>query len=358
MNPALKYLYHQFVDDPERWDPFLAIFYLTYRCDFRCPYCSNGSGAPFYGLSREVLPGDAVMEILSRIRRSCDYVVITGGEPLQHPEFGEVIERVQTLTFRDVALNTNGYDVERYLPQIAQSVHTLIFSLDTLDERKADTWFGKGRGVFKKILLNIARAAAYPRRRYRIVISSVVTPRNIPDLYDVYAFAKRNGFTFAACPELRGVKPPAELRESIEYRDFYDFLISEKKAGSAIHGSPLYLSAMRDFSKFTCRPFTMLVVNPLGQVFYPCLEIGHEAGNILECGDLRALRSNGMKRFGPPPECDAQCHSACALGFSLILEHPMSMLQEAALQVKGAWNGKGKAAKSPACSPEWKGADL
>ena len=106
MNPALKYLYHQFVDDPERWDPFLAIFYLTYRCDFRCPYCSNGSGAPFYGLSREVLPGDAVMEILSRIRRSCDYVVITGGEPLLQLD-APLLEALHARGFR-VAVETNG----------------------------------------------------------------------------------------------------------------------------------------------------------------------------------------------------------------------------------------------------------
>jgi organic radical activating enzyme len=27
---------------------------------------------------------------------SCDYLVITGGEPLKHPEFGSVIERSET----------------------------------------------------------------------------------------------------------------------------------------------------------------------------------------------------------------------------------------------------------------------
>ncbi|HAK59707.1 MAG TPA: hypothetical protein DCO77_04900 [Nitrospiraceae bacterium] len=336
MNPALKYLYHKVIDSPKRWRPFLAVYYLTYQCDFRCPYCSNGFGKPYHHLSQEVLPAGAVSEILTRIRRSCDYIVITGGEPLKYPDFGEVMRQVKELRFRDVALNTNGYDVERYLPQIADSVHTLIFSLDTLDEGKADQWFGIGRGAFRKICSNIMQAARLPRKKYRIVLSSVVTPRNIPDLYAVYDFAQINGFTFAACPELRGVKPPPELPGNGAYKDFFDFLVSEKKKGRAIHGTMPYLRHMRDFIRFSCRPFTMLVVDPLGQVFYPCLEIGHVAGNILECEDLHALREHGRKYFGPQLECDTRCHSACALGFSLILHHPLSLAQELFLMSKNS----------------------
>jgi len=336
MNPASKYLYHKFVNNPERWHPFLAVYYLTYRCDFRCPYCSNGFNIPYHRLSQEVLPSDAVMDTLSRIRRACDYIVITGGEPLKHPEFSDVIRRVKELRFRDVALNTNGFELDRYLPLIAESVHTLIVSLDTLDEDKADAWFGKGRGIFSRIRANITGAAEFPGRNYRIILSSVVTPRNIPDLYEVYRYSQQSGFTFAACPELRGVKPADELRENDAYRGFFDFLISEKEKGRAIHGSPLYLRHMRDFTKFSCRPFTLLVVDPLGHVYYPCLELGYVAGNIRDNDDLHALRSEGLNRFGPQPDCDTQCHSACTLGFSLILERPLSMMHEALLMIKGA----------------------
>lgn len=336
MHPALKYLYHKFINSHSRWHPFLAVYYLTYCCDFRCPYCSNGFNTPYHELTQAMLPADAVLKILGRIRRACDYLVITGGEPLNHPDFSDVIRRAKDLRFRDVALNTNGHEVDKYLPQLASTVHTLIFSIDTLDEEKADSWFGKGRGVFKKVLSNIAAAAAYPNRQYRIVISSVVTPHNIPDLYEVYRYSQQNGFMFAACPELQGVKPPSALRENDDYKGFFDFLVSEKNRGQAIHGSSLYLQHMRDFAKFSCRPFTLLVVDPLGQVFYPCLEIGHVVGNILDTDNLHALRKNGLKVFGPQPICDARCHSACALGFSTILEHPFSMLHELYLMTMGA----------------------
>ncbi len=88
---------------------------------------------------------------------------------------------------------------------------------------------------------------------------------------------------------------------------------------------------MRDLRKFDCRPFTMLVVSPVGDVFYPCLEIGQAAGNLFVEGNLHRLRQQGWAKFGPQPDCDTRCHSACALGFSRVLANPMSLLHEAAL---------------------------
>jgi MoaA/NifB/PqqE/SkfB family radical SAM enzyme len=178
---------------------------------------------------------------------------------------------------------------------------------------------------------NIERAARHSGRKYEIIISSVVTPENIPDLYEVYRFCQERGFRLAACPQLVGVKAHPALVENQDYRQFFDLLISEKRKGRAIQGTVDYLRYMRDLQKFSCRPFTMLVVSPVGQVFYPCLELGQFAGNLLQQPDLHRLRQEGLKRFGPQPDCDTRCHSACALGFSRLLANPFSLVHEAAL---------------------------
>jgi MoaA/NifB/PqqE/SkfB family radical SAM enzyme len=162
-------------------------------------------------------------------------------------------------------------------------------------------------------MANIERAAHYPGRKYEIIISSVVTPENISDLYQVYRFCKERGFRLAACPHLVGVKANQALVVSRDYRQFFDFLIAEKRRGGFIQGTVDYLEYMRDLRKFSCRPFTMLVVSPTGEVFYPCLELGQFAGNLLAQPDLHQLRQEGLKRFGPQPDCDTRCHSACAL---------------------------------------------
>jgi hypothetical protein len=113
-------------------------------------------------------------------------------------------------------------------------------------------------------------------------------------------------------------------------------LISEKKQGQRVFGTVAYLEQMRDLVNYQCHPFTMLVVSPTGDVFYPCLELGHNAGNLLETTDLHAIRREGERRFGPQPDCGTQCHSACALGFATILERPSALIQESYLMAKGA----------------------
>jgi hypothetical protein len=92
---------------------------------------------------------------------------------------------------------------------------------------------------------------------------------------------------------------------------------------------------MRDLPKFICHPFTMLVVSPVGDVFYPCLEIGNFVGNLLKDVDLHQIRREGERRFGPQPHCDTRCHSGCALAFSILLHQPFSIPQDIYLTTKG-----------------------
>ncbi len=335
MNAGLGFLYHWLIDSPDRWHPLLSVYYLTYSCALRCSHCCDGSGIPYPLLPDQPLPADRVHRLLSHIRKHCEFLVITGGEPLQHPEFSTITRRLKALRFRGVVLTTNGLNLEPHLDAIAESVDFLVFSLQTLDSEKADAWYGGGRGIHQRVLANIEKTRLLRKRRFKIIISSVVTPQNIEDLHGVWDYAKARGFRLAACPQLLGVKAHPALAESSDYRAFFDFLIAEKRKGGRIQGTVDYLEYLRDLRKFACRPFTMLTVSPNGDVLYPCLELGQVAGNLLDEPNLHRLRLAGLKRFGPQPDCDTRCHSACALGFSRLLANPASALHEAALQVRG-----------------------
>lgn len=321
-HPLLKFIHHKWFDNGRRWRPFVAIYYLTYACDFRCPYCANGAGIPYHRLPGMPVDGKHALKILGQIRRYTGHLVLTGGEPLLHPEAAAVISGLSRLKFDTVALTTNGERMDACLPEIAANVTTLGISLDTLDERKADAWFGKGPGMLARILDNIERAARFPGRRYEILISSVVTPNNIEDLYAVYAYARRHGFQFSAAPELQGVTPPEKLRRDSAYREFFAFLRREKEQGARIFGSRQYLDHMGGFLPFWCRPLTTLTVNPQGDVLYPCLERAHCVGNLLETG-LDTLRHIAESDFGLTSDCAHACHSACALGLSLLINQPL-----------------------------------
>jgi MoaA/NifB/PqqE/SkfB family radical SAM enzyme len=334
MNPVSTFVHHLCARNSRKWHPLLSVYYLTYACELRCGHCSDGSGKPYHHLSTKTLPADKVLTLLSIVRRHSDFLVLTGGEPLQHPDFAKVLSGLKDLKFRGVILTTNGIAIDRFLGQVADSIHHLVFSLQTLDSRRGDAGYGGRSGVHGRVIANIERAAHHPGRKYEIIISSVVTPENIRDLYSVYQFCQERGFKLAACPQLLGVKAHPALTDSDNYRQFYNFLIAQKKMGGSIQGTVDYLEYMRDLRKFSCRPFTMLVVSPLGEVFYPCLELGQFAGNLLRQPDLHELREEGLERFGPQPDCDARCHSACALGFSRLLANPLSMVHEAALTTR------------------------
>lgn len=331
MNAVGSFVHHLCAKNSRRWFPLLSVYYLTYKCELRCPHCSDGNGEPYYRLPSEILPAVKIIDLLGIVRRYSDFLVLTGGEPLQHPEFAEVLKRLKGLEFRGVILTTNGITLDHCLADVASSIHYLVVSLQSLDSARGDAGYGGRTGLHERVVANIERAARRPGRKYEIIISAVVTPGNIPDLYEVYRFSQQHGFRLAACPQLVGVKAHPALVRNPDYRQFFDFLISEKRKGGCIQGTVDYLQYMRDLRKFSCRPFTMLVVSPTGGVFYPCLELGQFAGNLLEQPNLHALRQQGLERFGPPPDCDTRCHSACALGFSRLLANPLSLVHEAAL---------------------------
>jgi MoaA/NifB/PqqE/SkfB family radical SAM enzyme len=274
--------------------------------------------------------------LLSTVRKHCDYLVLTGGEPLQHPELSEILIALKGLSYDGVILTTNGDGLDRVLPEVNDSVDHLVFSLDTLQPEKADANFGVGPGMLEKLLAQIDRAATWPDRRYSIAISSVVTPAGVNDLYAVYQYCKSRRYLFAACPQLVGTVAHADLRENAPYRAFYDYLISEKQQGAKINGSVEYLEHMRDLAKFDCVPSATLAISPSGQVFYPCLERGTKAGSLVETPDLNVLRKQARASIGREPQCGTQCHSACALSFSLLVNKPWIILREGYLQLLAA----------------------
>jgi MoaA/NifB/PqqE/SkfB family radical SAM enzyme len=322
--------------DPDAWHPLLAVYYVTYTCRFKCPYCSDGAGTPYPKLRDPTLSAEQVTKLLTEVRKHCDYLVLTGGEPLQHPELSGILRGVRDLHFDGVILTTNGDGLDRVLADANGSVTHLVFSLDTLISAKADAWFGVGNGVLDALLRQIERARGLPGRRYEIAISSVVTPLNIDDLYAVYRYCQAMGFQFAACPQLVGTVAHADLQGNPSYRAFFDFLISEKLQGAKVTGTVEYLEFMRDLAKFNCVPSATLAISPSGQVFYPCLERGTTAGNLLQTPDLNRLRRSAKATLGSEPQCGVQCHSACALSFSLLVHKPWIALREGYLQLIAA----------------------
>lgn len=84
----------------------LACTVFTAGCDFRCPFCQNASLV----VPERMDPNDQEDKILAFLKKRqgvLDGVVVSGGEPLLHPDLGDFLEKVRALGYR-IKLDTNG----------------------------------------------------------------------------------------------------------------------------------------------------------------------------------------------------------------------------------------------------------
>ena len=84
---------------------------FTAGCNFRCPFCHNGS---LVLNKAEEIPQDEIFAFLKKRQGLLDGVCITGGEPLLNPDISEFIKRVRELGY-SVKLDTNGSFPDRLI---------------------------------------------------------------------------------------------------------------------------------------------------------------------------------------------------------------------------------------------------
>jgi pyruvate formate lyase activating enzyme len=88
------------------WHGRIAAVIWIGGCDFSCPFCHNHQVADDDPGMPEV-PWDEIARTLQRKRDWYDGVVLTGGEPLMHPEVFELCRRLKDIGQR-VKIDTNG----------------------------------------------------------------------------------------------------------------------------------------------------------------------------------------------------------------------------------------------------------
>ncbi len=82
-----------------------AAVVFTQGCNFRCPFCHNGSLLAVTGAVRYEERG--IFDFLKQRRGRLSGVVVSGGEPTEHKDLPQFIARLKALGFK-VKLDTNG----------------------------------------------------------------------------------------------------------------------------------------------------------------------------------------------------------------------------------------------------------
>lgn len=102
----------------------LVILYLTDGCNSRCITCDIWRNP-----RRNMAPALAEQIALACAELGVSWVLLSGGEAMQHPQWQQIASRYRELGVR-VMLLTNGLLVRRQVQEIAACVDDLIVSLD------------------------------------------------------------------------------------------------------------------------------------------------------------------------------------------------------------------------------------
>ncbi len=157
------------IDHPSP-DPSLRYLELqmTGRCNLRCRHCYLGEAPPL----------DLAPERIQRVLEEFEEMqglrlLISGGEPLLHPRFWEMNERLPDFAFRSVLLS-NGTLIT---PEMARQlhVHEVQVSLDGMEEGHESI---RGKGTFEKTL----RAMGYLQEAgVRVSVATMIHRKNLAE---------------------------------------------------------------------------------------------------------------------------------------------------------------------------------
>jgi MoaA/NifB/PqqE/SkfB family radical SAM enzyme len=307
--------------------PLLISYYVTHRCPYSCRYCSDGDGRRFREDPVAELPLADIRRLLAILRRACDTLDITGGEPMTRPDLEEILACARKLGFRTV-LNTKGVGLPER-PDLMKLTDVLVLGVDSVKADEIAALMGQPVSTGQEVLRAVDFAEEQRGRTgTRVVLSTVATSVNLASAGNVMACAVKRGFGFHLSPQIVGVKPDPLLRGNSEYADLIDNVVRTKRRTRGILGCERYLRGIRDFTSFHCHPMLMPVIRPDGRMYYPCLESKQAEVSVLAAGGYYAALKQARRLRGGPPICRDCCHIFCHMALSLLQRHPLAALAE------------------------------
>jgi len=307
--------------------PLLFSYYVTHRCGLACRYCSDGQGRPFKEDVVDELPTEQAKALMTLLRKDCDTLDFTGGEPMLRPDLEDLLAHARTIGFRTV-LNTKGVGLPRR-PDLMRLSDVLVLSVDSLKVERLAEIIGGSVSAAADMLAALdwvlSNRGQYPTR---VVLSVVATGDNLEDVSDVLNLCVRHGLGFQLSPQIVGTAVQADLRDNPRFRSLVNDVIAAKSAGAAVMGLPDYLRGIRDVRSYRCHPLLMPTIRPDGTVNLPCLEQPIQRPSVIAAGGYRQALAQAGQAAQPPRDCRGKCHIFCHMALSLLQRRPVAALRE------------------------------
>ena len=218
------------------YPPYSAHVEITNRCNLRCMHCANNSGDPYPDelTTKEIL---SLIDSLSRM--GVTRIVLTGGEPLLHPDLYAIINHARKAPMTvDIFTNATLITKEHVKKLKKSGVRKISTSIDSIDESVHDTFRGK-KGALKKTLkgISLLQKVGFPVR-----ISISVSQLNKDHIVDILKYLGELHLTdYQIVPVKYSGRGVTDIVISPE--EYYAVLVDEytylkKERPRNIHGPP------------------------------------------------------------------------------------------------------------------------
>jgi cyclic pyranopterin phosphate synthase len=160
---------------------------ITNRCNVRCFYCHHDGILP---QSYEMTPDEIYRVSKIAADTGVRKIRLSGGEPLIRNDIVEIVEKIATVGFKDIAITTNGTLLGKYAKGLkAAGLNRVNVSFDTLNPEtykfitKRD-YIEKAKDGIKKA----SEAGLYPVKVNMVVMKGI----NDHEIWDMFQFCKEN----------------------------------------------------------------------------------------------------------------------------------------------------------------------
>jgi mycofactocin biosynthetic radical S-adenosylmethionine protein MftC len=263
-----------------------ALIELTYRCSWDCFICYND-----LGLRGVPLTTGQHLRLLDELRSmQVINLILTGGEPLAHPDFFIIGRRARELEFA-IRLKSNGHAIRGpVLRRIREEIDPQLIEV-SLHGARAATHDRQTRvaGSFERLCANLTEMAA---AGLRIKLNSPLTRWNEDEIEDMFALADGLGIPLQFDPEVtpRDNRDDAPLtiapsRQAIGrlfelQRRRGQQLVAREGAGTPYVADEAPQASLQVATEKHCGAgSSVIAVDPFGTVF-PCVQWRQAVGNL------------------------------------------------------------------------------
>lgn len=166
---------------------------ITGRCNLICQHC-RGAREVWRDMPFELIV--KVVQFFHKFRQENMIVVVSGGEPLLHKRFVDILKLLGTDNRHNISLTTNGLLLKDWhLDLISNLLFKYFFvsvSIDGVDPSVHDSFHGK-KGSFEKAVRAIRRVVERQLPNVLPGIRTTVHPKKIDDMFKVAEFAHQLG---------------------------------------------------------------------------------------------------------------------------------------------------------------------